>query len=62
MLLLAQIPLAVVQLKAPSKGPGKDFPQSCWKGKFCVGSPRPAVCAFCCPCTVGERQGGALGA
>ncbi|NXP39528.1 ACO11 thioesterase, partial [Leiothrix lutea] len=35
-LLLAQIPLAVVQLKALSKGPGKDFLQSCWKVEFCV--------------------------
>lgn len=27
--LLARIPLAVVQLNAPSEGPGRDFPQSC---------------------------------
>lgn len=63
MLLLAQIPLVVVQLKALSKGPGKDFLQSCWKvEEFCVTSPCPAVCALCCPCTAGERQGGAVGA
>lgn len=40
MLFLARIPLAVVQLKAPSKGPGRDFLQSCWKvEEFCVRSP-----------------------
>lgn len=60
-LLLAQIPLAVVQLNAPSEGLGRDFPQSCLKAEelwvaFAVCSPPClAVCVFCHPPTARER-------
>lgn len=67
-LLLAQIPLPVVQLNAPSERPGRDFSQSSLKAEelwaaFAVSSPpHSAVCAFCHAPTARDGQGGAVGA